>query len=103
MGDYKEVRFGGLRLVALAGILGGVAIAVGVPWVTLVYGQGLWQVVKLVLILLALVAGGGVALTSAFFGIVIPAKVVKGSPGAMPCAPPARSGEPEKPLQTPRS
>lgn len=51
------------------------AIAIGVPWVLLVNGQTLGAPVLTTLIIVALCAGGLVALVSAFFGLVIPRHV----------------------------
>jgi hypothetical protein len=74
MQDEDVVQFGG-KGVAWAGILGGVAIALGLPLVVLLYGQFLGPVVVAILTIVALIMGGAVALVAAFFGAVIPAKV----------------------------
>ncbi len=73
-------------LIPFAGLLGGVAIAVGLPYVTLVYGSGgadaatsLSTAAQTGIIILALLIGGAVAFCSAFFGIVIPRRVAGGS------------------------
>jgi hypothetical protein len=73
-----DLRFGGGR-VAVAGIIGGLGIALGVPAILLSLGQGLGQVVLTVLVVLALLCGATVALVSAFFGLVIPSHL-RGGP-----------------------
>ncbi|MGH7441250.1 MAG: hypothetical protein ACREKE_01105 [bacterium] len=65
------LRFGGGR-VAVAGIVAGLGIALGVPTILLSLGQNLGQVVLTVLVVLALAGGALVCVVSAFFGLVIP-------------------------------
>jgi len=58
--DTKEVRYERFRTVtvAVAGVAGGTAIAVGLPYVTLAYGDKLGGFGQAVIIILALIAGG---------------------------------------------
>lgn len=56
------------------GVIGGVAIALGVPWIVLVHGSQLNTAAQIVLIFLAVIGGGLITLASAFFGLVLPAK-----------------------------
>jgi len=56
------------------GVIGGVAIALGLPWILLVHGAQLNTAARIVLIFLAVIGGGLITLASAFFGLVLPAK-----------------------------
>jgi len=76
-----NVSFGGGSAVAVTGILGGMAIAVGIPWIVLEHGKDLDPKLLMVLALTGLIAGGLVALVSAFFGLVIPRDVAHDSAG----------------------
>jgi len=67
------VRFS--RGMGPLGVAGGVAIAIGVPYVVVAYGAHLADWVHLVAIILSLLCGGTVALASALFGIAIPKTV----------------------------
>jgi hypothetical protein len=73
-----DLRFGS-GLVAVAGVIAGLGIAVGVPAILLSLGQNLGQTVLTVLVVLALVGGAMVCLVSAFFGLVIP-RHLRGGP-----------------------
>ncbi len=68
-----HVKFG--RVGALAGIIAGVLIAVGVPAIALLTPQNIEGSARCVLTVIALIAGGIVTVVSAFFGIVIPKEV----------------------------
>lgn len=46
------------RWLAAVGVFGGVAIALGLPYLTLVHGDGLSATMKMMVIVLALAAGG---------------------------------------------
>jgi hypothetical protein len=70
-----NVLFGGGTAIAVVGILGGVGIALGFPWIVLAYGQALGPKYLMVFVIAALITGGLVALTSAFFGLVMPRSV----------------------------
>ena len=70
----SNVRFGG-RLISLSGLATGAGIAIGLPYIILTQGQNLGTGVETTLIIIAMVVGGGVALVSAFFGLVIPTRV----------------------------
>ena len=72
-----SVRWG--RFAAFYGVLGGVAIAVALPYIVLVYGKDLGAGVHAIIILLALLVGGTVTVISAFFAVVIP-REIKESP-----------------------
>jgi hypothetical protein len=78
------------RWLAAVGVLGGVAIALGLPYVTLVYGSDLGGA-KVAIIILALIAGCTLAAISAVVGITIPTAIsggvgMAGIPNC--CAPP---------------
>lgn len=81
----ESLRFGGRSMGAI-GVLGGVAIALGLPYLVLTFGQGLGPVMQGLIVIGALVIGGGVACVAAFFGAVMPTviegqgTVVKGKP-----------------------
>ena len=68
----KDVQFKEGAGVAVAGVLGGVALALGGSWILLSQGAVLGAKVQTTLCILALALGGLVALVSAFFGLVIP-------------------------------
>ena len=70
-----KVVFGGVRAMAVVGVLGGVAIALGLPYIVIVYGQSMGAVAQVLLTILALLTGGIIAGLSAFFGTVIPHSV----------------------------
>ena len=76
-GPKGDVQFGAGGNIALGGIIGGVALALGFSWILLAYGQVLGTTVVTILLAGALVVGGGVAVISAFFGLVMP-RVVRG-------------------------
>jgi hypothetical protein len=69
------IHFGGGGIASVAGIAGGAAIAVFVPWVILSYGQVLGQASQTTLVLVGV--GGGIIISfcSAFFGLVMPTSV----------------------------
>jgi len=73
--EKKELRFA-VKL-ALPGMLAGVAIAVGVPYVVLAHGPQLSGVVHTILIICSLLLGSLVALVAVFFGTVIPKEMSK--------------------------
>jgi hypothetical protein len=73
----ERVAFSGL--IPFAGLVGGVVLAVALPYVTLKYGAGLSSAAQTGIIILALLIGGAVTFSSAFFGIVIPRRVYEGS------------------------
>ena len=75
-----NVVFGGGSLIAVTGILGGVGLAIGFPWIVLAYGQALGPKLLVIFVLAGLLMGGLVALTAAFFGLVIPREVGGGAP-----------------------
>ena len=76
-----EVHF--QRWVSLVGVLGGVIIAVGLPYIILAFGDGLSSGARVALIILALATGGLIALASAVVGIAIP-KTVKSASIQLP-------------------
>jgi hypothetical protein len=57
------------------GILGGVVIAVVVPYFVLVFGVDLSSSAKVALVILSLLAGGLLAIVTAVVGITIPARI----------------------------
>ncbi len=73
------LQFGGGGAVATMGVFSGMAIAIGVPWVLLAFGQSLGSGPLVTLIVIALASGGLVALTSAFFGLVMPRHIHGGA------------------------
>jgi hypothetical protein len=72
-----EVHF--QRWVSLVGVLGGVGIALGLPYIVLAFGGDLSSGAKVALVILGLAAGGLIALVSAVVGIAIPKTVRKAS------------------------
>ncbi len=69
-----QFRTGG-NTIAVAGILGGAGIALGLPLIVLVYGQSLGATLLTVFVIASLLIGGTVALASAVLGLVIPQQV----------------------------
>jgi len=74
MGKNNNVSFGN-KSASVSGVLGGVAVALGVPWIILNYGQVLAQNVQTWLVIGSVVLGGFIVLVSAFFGLVLPTQV----------------------------
>lgn len=90
----NEVHF--QRWISLFGVMGGVVIAVGLPYIVLAFGSDLSSGAKVALIILGLLAGSLIALASAVVGIAMP-KTVRGAAIQLPldcCAQePTESGE----------
>ncbi len=74
MGKNNNVSFGN-KSASVSGVLGGVAVALGVPWIILNYGQVLAQNVQTWLVIGSVALGGFIVLVSAFFGLVLPTQV----------------------------
>jgi hypothetical protein len=81
------------RWLATAGILGGVAIALGVPYIVLAYGADLGSGAKTALIILGLIAGSLLALVTAVVGIAIPTRITDAGLEVARCCTPI---EPQK-------
>jgi hypothetical protein len=62
-------------MLGYLGVLGGVAIALGLPWIVLAYGADLSSAVRTTLIILGLVGGVILACASAVVGITIPTAI----------------------------
>jgi hypothetical protein len=62
-------------MLVYVGILAGIAIAVLLPYVILVYGSHLSEFATALLIILALLSGGITTLVAVVLGIVIPKKI----------------------------
>jgi hypothetical protein len=69
-----QFRSGGTT-IAVAGVIGGAGIALGLPLIVLVYGQSLGSTLLTIFVITALLIGGTVALASAVLGLVIPQQV----------------------------
>ncbi len=80
---HANVSFGEGNFIAVTGIIGGVVLALGFSWITMAYGQALGPKLIVLFVLSGLILGGLVALTSAFFGLVMPRQVDGGAPGAI--------------------
>lgn len=76
-GGRKDVEFNNAGGVAVAGILGGVVFGLGAAYIALAHGEVLGPKIQTVMVIVGLSLGGLVALTSAFFGLVIPRHVTK--------------------------
>jgi hypothetical protein len=83
------------RWLAGFGVLGGVAIALGFTFLVLLYGAGLADWAKVILVILGLGAGTLTAIASAVVGITIPRSVHGGAVRLDPacCEPPPAAGE----------
>jgi apolipoprotein N-acyltransferase len=77
---HADVMFGRGDLIGVAGIVGGVALALGFSWIVLAHGQTLGTTLAVIFVLAGLFMGGLVALVSAFFGLVMPRQVGGGAP-----------------------
>ena len=87
--DFTGGKFEGLifnKFMAPLGLICGMALALGIPWMTLVYGQHLSGGVQATIIILALLSGGFVVGVAVFFGIVIPNKIGESSGGCSDAA-----------------
>ena len=71
-------QFSASSLLGYFGVLGGVAIALGLPWLILVHGFFLSEIARLAVIVLSLLIGGLLAVASAVIGITIPSTVRDG-------------------------
>jgi len=71
----QNVQFANNPGASFAGTIGGSIIAVGVPWVVLVYGQSLGHTVQTWTVIGSIILGGFIILISAFFGLVMPSQV----------------------------
>ncbi len=71
----QDVEFAGSAAVAVTGIIGGVAVALGLPWIILTHAQALDPKTMVILTVTAMIVGGLVALTGAFFGLAMPSHV----------------------------
>ena len=78
---HANVLFRSGGAVAVTGIIGGVVVAVGFPWIVLANGQSLGPTLITIFVLTGLLFGGLVALVAAFFGLVIPQQVNGGGGG----------------------
>ena len=66
----NEMRFP--RWLAALGVLGGVAIALGLSYLVLVHGGDLSSGAKVAMVITGVLAGGILALASAVVGITVP-------------------------------
>jgi hypothetical protein len=73
--DVKGISFGGGGATSVAGIIGGVIFATGVPFVILKFGEVLSPAMVTGIVIGSIAIGGLVALTSAFFGLVMPSNI----------------------------
>ena len=75
----KNVEFGSARFIGFLGVIGGAAIAIGVPWVVLARAgeAGLGAFAATLVSLVGVIGGVGLAVVAAFFSIAIPRKVAK--------------------------
>ncbi len=75
MDKEPQVQFAAGRVVAVAGMIAGVAIAVGVPAVVLGLQGQLTAHMQLWLVVMAVALGGLTSVTATFFGLAIPSSV----------------------------
>ncbi|TAL32701.1 MAG: hypothetical protein EPN93_15455 [Spirochaetes bacterium] len=73
--DVKGINFGGGGATSVAGIIGGVVFATGVPFVILNFGGVLSPAMVTGIVIGSIAIGGLVVLTSAFFGLVMPSNI----------------------------
>src|SRR4051812_32108117 len=72
--QQEFVRFSATG-ASIAGAISGVVMAIGVPWVVLAHGAALGPGTQTALVWVGVIAGALIALTSAFFGLVMPSQV----------------------------
>lgn len=78
MKEKRELlQFSG-KTVGILGILLSICIAVGLPALILIFGQGLGVAIQMTLIILCLIFGSIIGITLGFFAIVIPTRVNQG-------------------------
>jgi len=77
MNDKNDegMRFGGGGVTSVAGVIGGVALAIGVPYTILNFGQVLAPSMVTGIVIGSIVIGGLICLVSAFFGLVMPTHI----------------------------
>ena len=71
-------RFESSSPLGYFGLVGGLVIAVGLPWLMLVYGSDLSAAVRVTVIILALCAGALLAIASIVIGITVPSALRNG-------------------------
>jgi len=76
----KDVSFGSTKWMGFLGVVGGTAIAIGVPWIVLGHAAdaGLGGFAATFLPLAGIVGGVMLATVAVFFSLAIPSKVSKG-------------------------
>jgi hypothetical protein len=74
-----QVDFGSTKIMGLFGLIAGVVIAVGFPWIVMAYvdNTSLGGFATAFLVTIGILGGAGIAVIAAFFSIVIPARVRK--------------------------
>jgi hypothetical protein len=75
------------RWLAGVGVLGGVVIALVLPYIVLIQANGLTSGAKLTLVILALLAGTALAGVSTVVGIALPTQIKNGALGLAVCEP----------------
>ena len=73
-GAHGQVVFN--RQMPLLGLIGGLALALGLPTLVLIFGKHLGTGAQLTVIILAIIFGAVLAIVSAVVGSVIPRKAV---------------------------
>jgi hypothetical protein len=73
--EENGICFGGGNPTGAFGILGGVLIALGVPYIALAYGQPLGTGAQITIAIIGAASGALVSLVSAFFAIVMPSRI----------------------------
>jgi len=73
--EQGGICFGSGNLIGAFGVLGGVLIALGVPYIALAYGQGLGTPAQITIAIIGASSGALVSLVAAFFGIVMPSRI----------------------------
>jgi hypothetical protein len=83
------------RWLAAIGVLGGVVISVGLPYVVLAHGGDLSSGARVAMVITGVLAGGILAIASAVVGIAVPAVVTRAGVDLEACC------EPEPPETRP--
>jgi hypothetical protein len=73
--EQGGICFGSGNSIGAFGVMGGVLIALGVPYIALAYGQSLGTAAQITIAIIGASSGALVSLVAAFFGIVMPSRI----------------------------
>jgi len=90
-----NLSFGSAKLIGALGVVSGAAVAAGVPYVVLAFGEkvGMGSVSAVILSAIGILGGVALGIVAAFFSIVVPSEVAKRQVGAAAAAPSCCEGQ----------